>query len=72
MSKREFNTPQRANWNAPIHQMLKAIDEHNKCYLLDGNNWHLEKAQFLRTYLHELKTWIHLQEALSNEASEIE
>jgi len=27
-----------------------------------GDFWHQEQAQILRTYLHELKTWIHRQE----------
>lgn len=65
MSKREFNTPQRENWNAPIHQILKAIDAHTMAYFKDGNLWHLQKAETLRSYLHELKTWIHQQEELS-------
>ena len=59
---REFNTPHRENWNAPIHQMLKAIDTHNQEYFKSGNIWHLEKAQELRKYISELKTWIHYQE----------
>lgn len=59
---REWNTPRREPWNAPIHNILKAIDEHNRQYFLSGNTWHLEKATALRQYLHELKTWIHSQE----------
>jgi hypothetical protein len=27
-----------------------------------GDTWHLQKAQELREYVAELKTWIHLQE----------
>lgn len=67
MSKREFNTPQRENWNAPIHQILKAIDAHNTAFFQDKNPWHVEKAEILRCYLHELKTWICQQESNSNE-----
>ena len=59
---REFNTPQRESWNAPIHQMLKAIDNHTQEYFKSGNVWHLEKAEILRQYLTELKTWIYKQE----------
>lgn len=59
---REFNTPVREPWNAPIHQILKAIDNHNAEYFKTKNSWHLEKAKILRSYLHELKTWIHSKE----------
>lgn len=60
--RRTFNTPVREPWNAPIHQMLKAIDNHTREYLKTGDHWHKEKADMLRTYLHELKTWIHKEE----------
>jgi hypothetical protein len=60
--RRTFNTPVREAWNAPIHNMLKAIDNHMSLYFKDGNEWHLEKADALRRYLHELKSWIHEQE----------
>jgi hypothetical protein len=60
--RRTFNTPIREPWNAPIHQMLKAIDNHTREYLKTGDPWHKEKADTLRTYLHELKTWIHKEE----------
>ena len=59
---REFNTPIREPWNAPIHNILKAIDNHNQEYFKTNNIWHLEKADILRTYLQELKTWIATQE----------
>lgn len=32
-------------------------------WLETGDPWHAEKAEGLRVYLHELKTWIHAQEA---------
>lgn len=60
---REWNTPKREAWNAPIHQILKAIDEHNRLYFEGRDPWHLQKANDLRNYLHELKTWIHAQES---------
>lgn len=59
---REWNTPVRECWNAPIHSILKAIDNHTQQYFKDGDVWHLQKADQLRTYLHELKTWIHQHE----------
>jgi hypothetical protein len=59
---REWNTPHREKWNAAIHQILKAIDNHTQEYFKSGDKWHLEKADMLRNYLHELKTWIHKTE----------
>ena len=59
---REWNTPKRERWNAPIHQILKAIDNHTRIYLETGDYWHHQQATILRTYLHDLKTWIHKQE----------
>ena len=59
---REWNTPKREPWNAPIHNILKAIDNHTHEYFKSGDLWHLEKANILRQYLHELKTWIHKEE----------
>ena len=59
---REWNTPKRECWNTPIHQILKAIDNHTRIWMETGDHWHEEKANVLRNYLHELKTWIHKQE----------
>jgi hypothetical protein len=59
MSSRTFNTPIREPWNAPIHNILKAIDSHTQEYFKSGDTWHLEKAETLRNYVSELKTWIH-------------
>lgn len=59
---RTFNTPQRDHWNAPIHYILKSIDNHNTEYFKSGDIWHLQKASILREYLLELKSWIHEQE----------
>ena len=59
---REWNTPHREKWNAPIHQILKAIDNHNQEYFRTKNPWHLQKAQMLREYLIELKNWITIKE----------
>lgn len=63
---REFNTPAREAWNAPIHNILKAIDNHNKEYFKTQDSWHLEKAKILRDYVSELKTWIHKNENEQN------
>jgi uncharacterized protein (DUF927 family) len=60
---REWNTPHREKWNAPIHQILKAIDNHTHEYLDTKNPWHLEKAQELREYIKQLKTYIHQNES---------
>jgi hypothetical protein len=59
---REWNTPKRECWNPPIHQILKAIDNHTRLWMETGDYWHEEKANVLRDYLRELKDWIHKQE----------
>lgn len=59
---REYDTPHREQWNKPIHQMLKAIDNHTKEYLKDGDTWHLKQAEILRKYVKDLKEWIIHQE----------
>ena len=59
---REWNTPIREPWNASIHQILKAIDNHRREWLATGDPWHDKKAIQLAEYLHELKTWIHKEE----------
>lgn len=59
---REWNTPHREKWNAPIHQLLKAIDNHTFLFLKTGDVWHEEQAQILRTYIKNLKVWIHKKE----------
>jgi hypothetical protein len=59
---REWNTPVREPWNPVIQQCLKGVDEHVRQYIRTGNVWHLEKAAFLRTYVKELKVWIHKME----------
>ncbi len=64
MIVREWNTPVREPWNPVIHQLLKAIDNHTQQYLRSGDVWHLHKAQNLRVYVSELKTWIHSEEGM--------
>ena len=61
--RRTWNTPVREHWNAPIHHCLKAIDLHTSLFLKTGDQWHADKAKYLRDYLCELKTWIHMQES---------
>lgn len=58
MSKREWDTIEREPWNPVIHQLLRAIDNHNKVYFKTGDPWHLHKAQSLREYVIELKDFI--------------
>jgi hypothetical protein len=60
---REWDTPLREPWNVLIHQALQGIDRHNRLYLATGERWHVEQAAVLRTYVHELKTWILKQES---------
>ena len=59
---REWNTPHREKWNAPIHQLLKAIDNHTFLFLKTGDVWQEEQAQILITYIKNLKVWIHKKE----------
>lgn len=63
--RRTFNTPTRSCWNVSIHNLLKAVDNHTRLYLATGEQWHEDKAMMLRSYLHELKTYIHAQEELA-------
>jgi hypothetical protein len=56
--KRTWSTPHRDPWNAPIANILKSIDEHNREYFRTGDLWHLAKAKMLREYLVELKEWL--------------
>jgi hypothetical protein len=60
---REWNTPVREPWNPIIHQLLRAVDQHNRELLATGDLWHAVKAAELRQYVGELKAWIHQQEA---------
>jgi hypothetical protein len=60
--RREWNTPHREKWTAPIHQILKAIDNHTSLYIETGDVWHEEQAQILRKYIKDLKVWIHKEE----------
>jgi hypothetical protein len=55
---REWDTPLREPWNPVIHRLLKAIDHHNQLYFDEKDPWHLEKAEELRKYVEELKSWI--------------
>jgi hypothetical protein len=59
---REWDTPKRECWNKPIHQILKAIDNHTHLYLDTGDFWHEEQAQILRKYVADLKVFIHKEE----------
>lgn len=59
---REWNTPVREPWNPIIHQLLRAVDQHNRELLATGDPWHAVKAAELRQYVVELKDWIHQRE----------
>jgi hypothetical protein len=60
--RRTFNTQHRECWNAPIHHILKSIDNHTRLWIKTGDEYHKEEAELLRSYIHRLKTWIHNQE----------
>jgi len=63
--RRTFDTATRSRWNAPIYHCLKAIDAHTSLFLATGLPWHSQKAELLRQYVNELKTWIHEEEKKS-------
>lgn len=63
MSKREWNTPVRADWCPLIHQALQAVDRHNTLWFVSRDPFHLRQAEVLRDYVRDLKTWIHREEA---------
>jgi hypothetical protein len=62
LCRREWNTPHREKWTAPIHHILKAIDNHTRLHLETGDVWHEEQAQILRKYVSDVKVWIHKEE----------
>jgi predicted DNA-binding protein len=57
-SRREWNTPVRAPWNALIKEALQAVDRHNAAQLSGGDVRHAYLAQALRIYVAELKDLI--------------
>jgi hypothetical protein len=59
---REWSTDTRDPWNAKIHGIIKTIDLHTNLYLQSGDKFHYNQAKLLRSYVNELKTWIHQQE----------
>ena len=62
VSRREWNTPTREPWNPLIHELLQAVDRHNRQLFITGDPWHADKAEQLRQYVRDLKSWIHQQE----------
>lgn len=62
MAPREWNTPVREPWNPLIKEALHAIDRHEALYRETGHGWHCRSAAVLRTYVSELKDWIHSRE----------
>lgn len=64
-SRREWNTPVRAPWNALIKEALQAVDRHNCAYFETGDVRHIHLAAKLREYVGELKVLIHELEANS-------
>jgi hypothetical protein len=58
-SRREWNTPVRAPWNALIKEALQGVDRHNCAYFETGDARHIHLAARLRKYVGELKVLIH-------------
>jgi hypothetical protein len=60
---REWNTPHREKWTAPIHQILKAIDNHTSPYIwrrvIFGTK---NKHKYLENMSSDVKVWIHKEE----------
>lgn len=65
--KRTWDTEVRHPWNPVIKQCLVAIDLHMSAYLNTRSVFHLHQADFLRTYIAELKEWILSEERLKEE-----
>ena len=65
--KRTWNTPVREPWNPIIKHCLNAIDYHIDLYLKTNDIWHLDQADRLRKYLHDLKNWILREEYLHHD-----
>ena len=62
LCKRTWDSPVREPWNRRIYFVLKSIDHHNELYFTTGDKWHLEQANYLRTYIVQLKDWIKKEE----------
>lgn len=68
--RRTWNTPAREPWNTKIHSLLNTIDLHTRLHLQASNSvdaeFHARMAESLRSYVSDLKTWIHAQECSPN------
>lgn len=60
--RRTWNTPVREPWNPTVAQLLKTVDEHTRQHLATGSPWHAQQAERLRSYVRDLKNWIHQEE----------
>lgn len=59
---RTLNTPLHKPLNPTIRRLLQAINWHNAHYFSSGDQWHLDRAVSLCTYLRQLKDRIHEEE----------
>jgi hypothetical protein len=66
---REWSTETRDPWNDKIHIILKVIDQHTNLYLQTGDKFHNDQAKTLRSYVNQLKSWIHKQEQLKENSN---
>lgn len=67
MSRRTWSTNVRDPWNSKIHNILQTIDLHNELYFQSNDEFHLECTIILRSYISNLKEWIHSQEKKEKE-----
>jgi hypothetical protein len=59
---REWNTSFREPWNPVIKKCLDGVDLHTRNLLETGDTFHEDQAKLLRTYVRNLKDWIHATE----------
>jgi hypothetical protein len=66
---REWSTKTRDPWNDKIHIILKVIVQHTNLYIQTGDKFHNDQTKTLRSYVNELKSWIHKQEQLKENSN---
>jgi hypothetical protein len=59
---REWNTSFREPWNPVIKKCLDGVDLHTKYHIETGDTFHKDQADLLRSYVRNLKDWIHSTE----------
>ena len=61
---REWSTEIRDPWCPKIAQIIKTIDLHSEFYIITGDTFHKEQAEYLRHYIYNLKDWIQSNEEM--------